>query len=234
MDKIKKLNLLNSEASASDVNNILRRLNTVSGVNVYEKEITFKNASDRKIYCKEFPFDNIDEFGLSSDMVKHINRTETNIFLCANRDTRANKFTYLWDVSSASKRKQIKSENKRNVLDWHVNVLVYHKLDLFYFDSIFDPEELPEVSTDMHFKSKLMDFFNGAKTNRLPIEKMYATGVGNTTDGQCRCLALKFIKDVLISVLEGKPCKKYAFQEFVRGPRKPSKKLAVIRSVKFG
>lgn len=222
----------NSGSAAVDVNIMLRQLDGVSKMKVFEKEIKFKNARDREDYCTRFKKDPKD-FGLSPDMFKCLNRIDGTVFLCSNRDARANTFTYNYKNSSALEKKEIELRNKDHTLDWHATVLIYHKRTVYYFDSALDPKALPDVASDFHFKSKLTDFINGAKKKAIsiPIDKMFVTGLGNTVNDQCRPLAIDFIKDVVISISEEKACGKYMFKEFVRGPSKPMRKLEIRHSI---
>lgn len=234
--KVNKLSLMTSSSRANHVNAVLKGLNdacesTNVKVRVYDKEITFKNDNDRQIYCENFKEDPPEEYALSSEMIENLRGDGATIFMCANRDTRANKNTYFWSVSSASQRKEIKEENCRNVLDWHVNVLIYKDNELFYFDSALNPDALPKTADKIHFKSKLMDFLQAAKSNKIPIEKMFISGVANKVHGQCRCLSLKFIKDIVIEAIRKRPCTKYKFRQFVRGPRQPAISLMELSSL---
>lgn len=236
MDLKQKLNRINGYESPAKVNSILEALNTLGSnrVRVFLKEVCFKTASSRAVYCtrmRQLKIDgHIEEaFGTASEMMKAAKRSREILILCACRETTANKHTYAYTSGLVASLEEVSEKNAAQLLDWHDVVLYYVNRDLYCFDPRLDITSSEYSCRTLTFKLKerLIDFVNN--NENLKVDNIYIAGC--KVPGNCRKLSLKFILDVVNARRDGQKCDTYIFYQFVRGPRIPSRQLETLLAI---
>lgn len=202
------------------VNGYLNDLNRDANgkVIIFPKEIAFKSTRSRKNYCDKFGTVESD-FGTSKDMIRFArsNRTKTTAFLVASNQTRANKYTY--DYKQNGNYDVVARNNKMQLLDWHEQVFVYKNPNLYVYDNMYDENDNLFTNRTLtgNFKSKIIDFVDLAKQCGLPLKKIFIGGL--QLEGNCRYLALTFLKDFIEKKVRDLTYTAIKFMEFIRGPR---------------
>lgn len=216
---------INGNEPPAQVNKILEEMNDhARGVNVFTKEVAFESDFSRFSYCKNLHDLGVNnhnpwEFGTSVEMLRATNRTHGTLYLVACRETKANCHTNA-ALRNPGNIDQISIDNRANQLDWHNAAIFYKNRVLYYFEPRLDMsiDEFRRRTVQFKFRARLVDFI---KNNvGLPIDRIFVGGDGLC--GNCRAKSLEFIKNIVISQVNGQRCGVYTFYEFVIGPREPS------------
>lgn len=138
---IEQIPNMNSNAGPRTVNVKLKNLQNLAGQSCYvhDKEICFRNADDRRNYCQEFN-ENENDFGLVWEMDRATNGGA--IFLTATRQTRANQFIRGFGEASIAMKEEIIELNRRNILPWHCQCLLFKSCTLYVYEPNFNLKEL--------------------------------------------------------------------------------------------
>lgn len=225
-------NRINGLEPPEVVNGFLRDLNEKANgqILIYDKEVAFRTPKSRKLHCEKFD-ENSNDYGTSRDMVRYArnNRTTTTVFLLANKQTSANKYTL--DYKNNGNYNEVSEANRNQLLDWHNQILIYKQPNVFVFDSMFDDNDslFHNRTLTGNLKSRINDFRSYAKECSLPVNKVFIGGPGKV--GNCRKLCFMFLKDFVKKKAQQLAFTAIKFFEFTRGPRPSAVPLDEINEI---